>query len=168
MAAMSAKFYYDRKHTTAYLRPGDWVNLRLHRGYNIANNTRKLGRQYAGPFQIIEKVGRLAYRLKLPNHWRIHPVISVAHLESVPSPYEDPYNRPRPKEPGPVYVEGDTDNNKSYEVSQILDKRVTPSVCIKYLIQWKGYGPEHDMWYYESRLGNCKELVKEYENLQNK
>ncbi|KAI1004211.1 hypothetical protein K3495_g4001 [Podosphaera aphanis] len=37
MAAMSAKFYYDRKHTAAYLQPGDWVNLRLHRGYNIPN-----------------------------------------------------------------------------------------------------------------------------------
>ena len=55
--------------------------LRLHKGYNIpatAEVTKKLIQQYIGPFCIVEKVGRLAYRLDVLPDWRIHPVFSVA------------------------------------------------------------------------------------------
>jgi uncharacterized protein (DUF2344 family) len=39
---------------------------------------------------LVERIGRLAYRLDLPSSWTqkgIHPVISIAHLEPVPSGY---------------------------------------------------------------------------------
>ncbi|KAN0069219.1 hypothetical protein V8E54_012848 [Elaphomyces granulatus] len=58
--------------------------LRLHRGYSIPQIEvlgRKLGPQFAGPFMVVEKIGPLAYRLNLPLHWKIHPVVSIAHLE---------------------------------------------------------------------------------------
>ncbi|RSL56311.1 hypothetical protein CEP54_008910 [Fusarium duplospermum] len=37
-----------------------------------------------------ERVGRSAYRLNVPTHWRMHPVISVDQLEPAPS---DPFER---------------------------------------------------------------------------
>ena len=40
--------------------------LKLHKGYLIPSSisvTKKLTQQYIGPFQIIEKVGWLAYKL---------------------------------------------------------------------------------------------------------
>jgi hypothetical protein len=33
------------------------------------------------PVYVLERVGRSAYRLAFPTQWRIHPVISVDHLE---------------------------------------------------------------------------------------
>ncbi|KAJ6043163.1 uncharacterized protein N7446_001359 [Penicillium canescens] len=69
---MQIKKYYDRKHTPKHFCVGDKVLLRLGRGYDIPVN------QYAGRFTVLERVGRLAYRLDLPGTWkRVHPVISV-------------------------------------------------------------------------------------------
>ncbi len=68
---------------------------------------KKLSQRYVEPFQILEKLGRLAYRLGLSTCWRIHPVLSVAQLE--PAPLEkDPFDCPRPNHPDPVFVRGDT------------------------------------------------------------
>jgi hypothetical protein len=43
---------------------------------------------------VIERVGKLAYRLELPESMKIHPVISIAHLEPAPDPEKDPFKRP--------------------------------------------------------------------------
>ncbi|KAJ5955600.1 hypothetical protein N7501_009879 [Penicillium viridicatum] len=48
---------------------GDKLLLRIRRDYNIPMNdaiSRKLGQQYAGLFTVVERVGRLAYKLQLP------------------------------------------------------------------------------------------------------
>lgn len=53
------------------------VYLNLHRGYTIAGVHRKFGQQRVGAFKIKRVVGPLAYELELPDHFRIHPVVSV-------------------------------------------------------------------------------------------
>jgi hypothetical protein len=40
----------------------------------------KFSLRYYGPFQILRKVGRVAYELKLPNDWRIHNVFHASLL----------------------------------------------------------------------------------------
>ena len=37
--------------------------------------------KYLGPFEILEAVGKQAYKLKLSSKWRIHPVFHVSFLE---------------------------------------------------------------------------------------
>lgn len=63
------------------MRAGDYAFIRLHRGYDNPSTRllgRKISQQYAEPFRILERIGRRAYRLELPTHWRIHCVLSVA------------------------------------------------------------------------------------------
>ena len=92
-----------------FLAPGDWALLRLHRGYNILSATnRKLDQQYAGPFEVLERIGRLAYRLKISDHWKILDVFTIAQLVPDPEPGSDPYGRPIPDEPSPVQPRTDT------------------------------------------------------------
>ena len=101
-AQMNNKFHYDRAHHPQFLREGDWAALRLHRGYNVPSTRatgRKYGQQFAGPFKVLGREGRLAYRLDIPAHWGIHPVFTIAQLEPRPDPATDPYNRPRPTNP---------------------------------------------------------------------
>ena len=161
------KHHYDRRHQPMFMKVGDQALLRLHKGYSIpstANVTNKLSQQYIRPFRIIEKVGRLAYRLQLPEHWTIHPVFTVAQLEPWQGP--DPFNRPHPNEPPSVFVEGDNDVWKSWELDKLLNKRVMRKgrgYATEYLVRWKGWGPEHDKWINVRYLDNATELIDEYE-----
>ena len=123
-AQMSQKIHYDRQHKPMYMKTGDYAYLRLHKGYNIPSTEligKKLSQQYVGPFKIIGRVGSLAYKLDIPDHWRLNPVFTIAQLEPAPGP--DPFNRPIPDEPDSVFVEGDTPDYKSYVIKSLLDKR---------------------------------------------
>ena len=78
-ANAKAKLWYDHKHKPLIMKPGDKAWLRLHRGYCLPGKpNRKLSQQRMGPFKILERIGQLAYRLELPERYKIHPVISVA------------------------------------------------------------------------------------------
>ena len=67
---------------------------------------KKLESQLIGPFRILERIGRLTYRLELPINMKIYNVISIAHLEPATDPAEDPYRRRRPSAPT-VIVDGE-------------------------------------------------------------
>ena len=162
-AAITIKYHYDRKHTAMFLAVGDWALLRLHRGYSIPSApSRKLHQQFVGPFKVLEKVGRLAYRLDIPQHWKVHNVFSIAMLEPAPPPGSDPYERPIPDQPKAVNVD-----NEEFEVERLLDKRVIQKgrgYSTQYLVRWQGYGPEFDQWYRIQDLQGCNELVQEYKS----
>jgi hypothetical protein len=166
LAAMTDKLHYDRKHTAMFLAVGDKAYLRLHKGYNIpAASSKKIHQQYVGPFKVLARVGRLAYKLDIPAHWRVHPVFTIAQLE--PAPHDqDPFTRPQPSQPSSVSVEGDTETYKSWEIERLLDKRTIRKgrgTSVQYLVRWTGYGPEFDQWYPLSQLENAKDLIAEYE-----
>ena len=117
-----------------------------------------------GPFEVVGRVGKQAYRLDIPGHWKVYPVFSVAQLEPYPDSI-DPFNRPIPDKPDSVFVEGDTDEYKSYTVQRLLNKRVRrhgKGYSIEYLVCWQGYGPEYDQWYNVKYLNNAQQLVKDY------
>ncbi len=143
--------------------------IKLLKGYSIPSSvgvTKKLTQQYVGSFRIIERVDRLAYKLDIPNDWRIHLVFCVAQLEPALSPAEDFFQRPRPQHPPSVFVEGDTDHNKSFEIEHLLNKRTVKKgrgLAIEYLVRWIGYGPEWDRWYNIKDLDNAADLVQAYE-----
>lgn len=165
---MNAKFHYDRKHQPCFLKVGDYALLRLHKGYSIPSAvSKKLDQQYVGPFRIIERIGKLAYKLDIPHDWRIHPVFTIAQIEPAPNPAEDPYERPRPDHPPPVEgTPGDTNELRSWELERTLNKRTVKKgrgLSIQYLVRWKGYGPEYDRWYSLKDLTNAKELIEDYE-----
>ncbi len=125
-AVLNQKVTYDRNDQPLFMKVEEWAMLWLHKGYSIpvtAGVTKKLTQQYVGPFRIVEKVGRLAYRLDVPPDWRIHPVFSVAQLEPAPPPAEDPFERLFISNPPPIFVKGNTNNMKTFEIEKLLNKR---------------------------------------------
>ena len=77
---------------------------------------KKLDDKHFGPFDVIEKVGASAYKLKLPDTWpAIHPTFHNSYLTPFrPSQFEQ---QQRPAPPPAIIVE----DEEEYEVKEILN-----------------------------------------------
>ena len=71
--------YYDKKHRDVGYKVGDLVLLST-RNLKLKGTPRKLQKRFVGPFRVIETIGEQAYRLSLPDEWKIHPVFYVSLL----------------------------------------------------------------------------------------
>ncbi|MCO5575982.1 hypothetical protein L7F22_029789 [Adiantum nelumboides] len=75
----------DRDHRKLVFSLGDWVLLRFERARLRKMKGKeclfpKLGMRYYGPFQVCDKINDVAYRLKLPEGWKIHNAFDVSLL----------------------------------------------------------------------------------------
>ena len=60
-------------------------------------------------------------------------------FEKIPDPRTDFYYRSRLNKFFFVFVEGDTEFEKNFELKKIIDKEISAKKRIKYLIRWKKY-----------------------------
>jgi hypothetical protein len=127
----------DKNRVEKTLKVGDKVLLSTkYLNLKYSEKSRKLLPKRIGPFEVVQVVGPVAYKLKMNPCWRVHPVFYVSLLE----PYRES-GRVQPPPP-PVEMEGAFE----YEVESILEHRFRGIKNPKayYKVAWKGYGIEHN------------------------
>ena len=95
----------DKKRLEREFVVGDWVFLKL-RPFcqNSLKNFKpnKLSPKYYGPFLVVERIGRVAYRLDLPAEAQIHPTFHVSLLKLAKGDHSQIV--PLPKQPRFMFV----------------------------------------------------------------
>jgi hypothetical protein len=74
------KSYADKRRRPIEFVVGDYVHLKASpmKGVQHFGMKRKLAPRYVGPYQIIERSGRVAYKLQLPPEMRV--IFNVFHV----------------------------------------------------------------------------------------
>ena len=91
--------------------------------------------KYIRPYKVKKIISENVVELELLVLLRIHPVINVTML------YQEQVEGQKKILPPLVETEGE----KEYEVEKILNKQDV-RVKLKYLVRWKGYTLEKDIW----------------------
>ena len=148
--------YYDRKHRDIKHKVGDLVLLST-KNLKMKGTPGKLQRKFVGPFQVTEAIGQQAYRLSLPDNWKIHPMFHVSLLKkwNTADLHED---QPISHDDAPEIEE------PYYEVEKILRWRkvkIKNKIIKQYLVLWRGYPVEDAMWI-EANQFSYPEKLQEY------
>jgi hypothetical protein len=154
-AQQSQKGLADKRRIDQEFKVADKVLLSTkYLNLKHSEKSRKLLPKWIGPFEVVQVVGPVAYKLKMNPGWRVHPVFHI----SLPEPYRED-GRVQPPPP-PIEMEGALE----YEVKSILEHQFwgTRNPKAYYKVAWKGYGVEHNSWEPESNVVNAPEIVADY------
>ena len=157
---------YNNGRLVKEFQPGDKVMLNPHSLKllrNIKGRGRKLLMQYDGPFEIMEKISAVAYRLRMPESYGTHPVLNIEHLESYHVSPPEFGERPM-KSLG----RDDFEALPEYEVDGIIDEKWGRSRNGKrqklYRVRFTGYSPNFDQWLPRKNLKNAPEVLRTWDN----
>ena len=139
--------YYNQRHRVVEYEIGDLVLLST-KNLKFKNVPAKLQRRFVGPFEIIEKIGSQAYKIKLPDNWSVHDIFHVSLLKKWKTSIY------RTEEAAPE-EESDLEEKKTAIVEKILRwKKTGRGQPAAYLILWEGCPPEEATWEPASRFNS--------------
>ena len=113
----------------------------------------KLTEQFVRLYQVKGIILINAIELDLLSTVKIHLVVNVSRV----CRYKDQVEGQKKEQPAPVIIE----EEEEYKVKKILNKKKFRGKD-QYLVQWKGYMAEEDIWEPRKNLGNAEDPVREF------
>ncbi|KAM0057208.1 putative nucleotidyltransferase, Ribonuclease H [Helianthus debilis subsp. tardiflorus] len=143
------KSYADQHRRDVQFDIGDWVFVKLQpfRQHSVRLQRHyKLGRRFFGPYQILERIGPVAYKLQLPPEARIHNVFHVSMLRKCTGTPVQQIT--------PLHLV-DSSSTITLQPAHILDHRTLlrgSSSVPQCLVQWEGLPASEATWEDNSML----------------
>ena len=156
LEAQALQQHYANKHRRdVEFDVGDQVWLST--SHMQPRGTAKFQSRFIGPFPVLAKVGKAAYRLSLPPSMTQHPVFHVSLLQR---------DKPRPQDMGDPeewkpLVEQENEADPVYEVKHILDS-CSKDNLEEFLVKWKGFPESAASWEPRENLAGSKELIRAF------
>ena len=143
LAQERMKIQVDKHRVERSFLEGDWVYLRLQPYKQRSLKPYALGKlspKFYGPFQVLHRVGEVAYKLELPADSLIHPVFHVSCLKAKLGQYVTPISQLPSVSPEGIPM---------LELEAILKSRsikLRSRTITQVLIQWQGCTTEDATW----------------------
>lgn len=160
-------YYANRRRRDHQFNVGDLVWLSA-KDLSFENRTPKLAPRNYGPFEVIQRIGEVAYKLKLPDQWKIHPVFHVSKLKANNEELQHFPDRQREVTRPPPLLQ-DKEGEQEYEVERIVGvrtRRKGRKTMKEYLVLWKGYPEWERTWEPEANLQNARDAIREFQQRQ--
>ena len=144
---------YNKNHIHTTYKPGDQVltNIHLLQLPESKGPGAKFTRWFDGPFEVTEQVSPVTYHIWLPHSYRIHPILSIMHLEPYRADVGDHW-----KDLKRIW-----EDLEEHKVKEIMEQRCEchcKCYWLMYKCQWKNEEIT-DKWIPESALRNAKEIL---------
>jgi hypothetical protein len=157
-----ARAYNKGRRPVENIEEGDYVLVNPHslELVDVKGTGCKLIQRMIGPFEVLEKINPVVYRLRLPDTYSMHPVFNLDHLRKYHVSKE---------ELGERTVLPETRNylaaSEEYIVEAIIGHVIGPRKNGNqrmFRVRWEGYGPANNTWVLEWDLHNTPAIKREY------
>ncbi len=151
--------YANEKRRDIEFEEGDFIMINSDFVYDPLQTdrpSRKLSSKWLGPYRIMKRISRVAYKIFFPKEdkIKIHPVIHIANLKLYNTNPEKFLERKEIDIPIPIK---DSENETVYLVDSILDMKTIRNKR-EFLIKWTGY--ELPSWEKEAQLRASPEFAE--------
>ncbi len=159
-ASKRNKKWADQNRRDVQYQVGDSVLAKLHLILRHNGLHKGLVRRYEGPFRVVKKVGKVAYKLELPEKLKLHPVFHVSMLKPFHEDGEDPERNKSKRAPMGVKTAYDR------AVENIAGDRVVRRKHYRprheYLVRWKGFPESETSWEPAEALWQFQDKIDRY------
>ena len=153
--------YFNKKHRDIEFNIGELVLLST-RNLRMKGIPEKLKKRFVGPFKVEQRIGQQAYKLSLPENWKIHPVFHISLLKR--------WNTASLQEEEEAPADEDLEIEEPYyEIEKILRWRKVKRgrrILKEYLVLWKGYLITEASWIQAEQFSHPDQLQQYLEDDQ--
>ncbi|KAL3517971.1 hypothetical protein ACH5RR_020560 [Cinchona calisaya] len=159
-AAKKMKKWADEKRRFLEFEEGDLVLVKMHSILRYRKVHKGLLRRYEGPFKVLRRVGKVAYKVELPSKLKLHPVFHVSLLKPYHGDEEDPNRGLSQRAPMGAKTSYDHEVDCILKVREIHKRYCKPK--IEYKVRWKGLPKSKDSWEPGEALWQFKKQIEAF------